>query len=294
MPNDDKNDNILSSWSQWKCEDLTWANANYVSVGIDVGSVYSKGVVMCDGNIDASLCLRTGSMNPESANRLYTGLLRLIDIPEERVDAVIGTGYGRVNIPMALRTVTEISCHIRGALFLYGSRVRTVLDVGGQDIKVIRCDERGKVSNFILNDKCAAGTGRGLEALAETMETPLHELGPLSLKAENTPAHFSTTCIYYLKNELTRRIRDGWAIEQLAAAACSFTAEHIESVVQRAGVEPHFVVTGGMANNPGIMQRINALEVHCELPKWDPQLAGAIGAAVYGQVLCQKGKAGKR
>ncbi len=130
--------------SNWSHPDLNWKEAEFVTAGIDVGSVSSQAVIMTDGEIFAYSNTRTGSDSPESARKALKLALAASDLSEARFDCCIGTGYGRVNVPMADRTITEIACHARGAGFIYGPDVRTVLDVGGQDIKTIQCDEKGK------------------------------------------------------------------------------------------------------------------------------------------------------
>jgi activator of 2-hydroxyglutaryl-CoA dehydratase len=148
--------------SNWVNPDVKWQDAQFITVGIDVGSVSSQAVIVADGKIYAYSNMRTGSDSPNSARNALKFAMEAADgLPEDRMDYCIGTGYGRVNVPFADRTITEIACHARGANFIYGPKVRTVLDVGGQDIKAIQCDEKGKVTNFLMNDKCAAGTGRG-------------------------------------------------------------------------------------------------------------------------------------
>ena len=165
--------------SNWKNPDLDWKAARYVTVGIDVGSVSSQAVIMTDGQIFAYGNMRTGSDSPNSARHALQFALEATDMPEDRMDYCIGTGYGRVNVPFADRSITEIACHARGARYIYGPGVRTVLDVGGQDIKVIQCDEKGKVTNFLMNDKCAAGTGRGMEVFADLLGIFIDEVGEI-------------------------------------------------------------------------------------------------------------------
>ncbi len=156
-------------WTEyaWRDENKDWREAEIITAGIDVGSVSSQAVIAVDGEIYAYSNMRTGSDSPESARNALNYALEGTEMPESRIDYCIGTGYGRVNVPMADRSITEIACHARGANFIYGNEVRTVLDVGGQDCKAIRCDEKGKVINFLMNDKCAAGTGRGMEVFAD-------------------------------------------------------------------------------------------------------------------------------
>ncbi|GAG01151.1 unnamed protein product, partial [marine sediment metagenome] len=137
--------------SNWCHPDLKWQDAEFITVGIDVGSISSQAVIAADGEIYAYGNMRTGSDSPDSARNALDFALQTTDMPEDRIDYCIGTGYGRVNVPFADRTITEIACHARGANFIYGPQVRTVLDVGGQDIKAIQCDEKGKVTNFLMN-----------------------------------------------------------------------------------------------------------------------------------------------
>jgi benzoyl-CoA reductase subunit A len=282
--------------SNWKNPDLDWKTAQYVTVGIDVGSVSSQAVIMTDGQIFVYGNMRTGSDSPNSARNAFKFALEATDMPADRMDYCIGTGYGRVNVPFADRTVTEIACHARGANYIYGPGVRTVLDVGGQDIKAIQCDEKGKVNNFLMNDKCAAGTGRGMEVFADLLGVSINEVGDSSFEYRGEePEAVSSTCVVYAKSEATGLLRKGWSKEQVLAAYCRAMADRIFSVVEKIGIKAEFGVTGGMAKNRGVMDR---LMTKIGMPRmktgWDTQIAGAIGAALFGYALCQKGKGRKK
>ena len=282
--------------SNWKSPDIDWKEAKFITAGVDVGSVSSQCCIVADGQILAYGNMRTGSDSPESAkNAMNFTLEGLGNMPENRIDYCIGTGYGRVNVPMADRSITEIACHARGANFLYGPEVRTVLDVGGQDIKAIQCDEKGKVTNFLMNDKCAAGTGRGMEVFSDLLGVPINEVGERSFQVKEEPAAVSSTCVVYAKSEATGLLREGWTTEEVLAAYCRAMAERIHSLVERIGVTPEFAVTGGMAKNRGVMDRLMPM-IKLERMKtgWDTQIAGAAGAALFGYVLCQKGKGRKK
>jgi benzoyl-CoA reductase subunit A len=282
--------------SNWVNSDVNWKDAKYITVGIDVGSVSSQAVVMTDGRIYAYGSMRTGSDSPNSARNALKFALEQTDLPEERMDYCTGTGYGRVNVPFADRSITEIACHARGANLIYGNQVRTVLDVGGQDIKAIQCDEKGKVNNFLMNDKCAAGTGRGMEVFADLLGVAIDEVGDRSFefKGEEPPA-VSSTCVVYAKSEATGLLRAGWSREEVLAAYCKAMAERIFSLVQRLGVIPEFAVTGGMAKNRGVIERLMAMiGIDRMRTTWDPQIAGAVGAALFGYALCQRGKGRQR
>lgn len=279
--------------SNWKNPDIDWKDAQFITVGIDVGSVSSQALIMVDGQVYAYGNMRTGSDSPNSARNAYKFALEAVgDMPEDRMDYCIGTGYGRVNVPFADRSITEIACHARGANFIYGPGVRTVLDVGGQDIKVILCDEKGKVANFLMNDKCAAGTGRGMEVFSDLLGVPINEVGDRSFEFKGEePAAVSSTCVVYAKSEAIGLLRKGWTTEEVLAVYCKAMAERIYSIVERIGVKPQFAVTGGMAKNRGVMDRVMPL-VGLERMRtgWDTQIAGAAGAALFGYKLSKKGK----
>jgi bzd-type benzoyl-CoA reductase Q subunit len=284
-------------WTEanWCNPDIDWRDAEYVTVGIDVGSVSSQAVIAADGEVFAFGNMRTGSDSPNSAHNALNFALEATDMPEDRMDYCIGTGYGRVNVPFADRSITEIACHARGANYIYGPEVRTVLDVGGQDIKAIQCDERGKVTNFLMNDKCAAGTGRGMEVFADLLGLPITEVGDRSFQVDKEPEPVSSTCVVYAKSEATGLLRKGWTTEEVLAAYCRAMAERIYSLIERNGVVPAFAVTGGMAKNRGVMDRLMPLVgLERMTTKWDTMIAGAAGAALFGDALCKKGKGRKK
>ena len=238
--------------------------------------------------------MRTGSNSPNSATNALKFALEKTDLTAEKINYLIGTGYGRVNVPMADRTVTEIACHARGANFIYGPEVRTVLDVGGQDIKVIRCDDKGKVTNFLMNDKCAAGTGRGMEVFSDLLSVPIGDVGERSFAIDREPPPVSSTCVVYAKSEATGLLRKGWKTNEVLAAYCAAMAERIFSLMERVGVEPEFAITGGLAKNRGVIDRLKKkVGLEPMKTKWDTQIAGAVGAALFGYALCQKGKGRK-
>ena len=277
--------------SNWRNPEINWKTAEFITVGIDVGSVSSQSVIMADGEIYAYGNMRTGSDSPNSARSALKFALEATDMPEDRMDYCVGTGYGRVNVPFADRSITEIACHARGANFIYGPEVGTVLDVGGQDIKAIQCDEKGKVTNFLMNDKCAAGTGRGMEVFADLLGVPINEVGERSFQVKEEPPAVSSTCVVYAKSEATALLRKGWTTEEVLAAYCRAMAERIYSLVERIGVNPEFAVTGGMAKNRGVMDRLMPMIKLARMKtEWDTQIAGAVGAALFGYALCQRGK----
>jgi benzoyl-CoA reductase subunit A len=282
--------------SSWKNPEVDWKVAQFITVGIDVGSVSSQAVIMADGQVFAYGNMRTGFGSSASARKVLNYALESTDMPEDRMDYCIGTGYGRINVPFADRTLTEIACHARGANFMYGNQVRTVLDVGGQDIKAIQCDEKGKVNNFVMNDKCAAGTGRGMEVFAELLGVPINEIGERSFQYPgDEPEAVSNSCVVYAKSEAAGLLRKGWSKEEVLAAYCRSMAESIFAVVEKVGIKPEFAVTGGMAKNRGVMDRLmQMIGIERMKTEWDTQIAGAVGAALFAYALCQKGKGRKK
>ena len=266
----------------WRDPDKDWRRAEAITLGIDVGSVSSKAVVMTDGQIYSYAAIRTGYDSPDSAVRALSAALDGTELTAEKIHFCVGTGYGRVNVPMANRLVTEIGCHARGVNFLCGPTARTILDKGSQDCKAIRCDERGKVMQFLMNDKCAAGTGRGMEVIAQLLSVPIGEVGALSLEVDGEVPEVSSTCVVFAKSEAMGLLREGWSISQVLAAYHEAMAHRVLNLLRRSGMEEDFVITGGIAKNMGIVKRIEgALGVKTLPVAPDPQVVGAVGAALF-------------
>jgi bzd-type benzoyl-CoA reductase Q subunit len=208
----------------------------------------------------------------------------------DNIHATVGTGYGRVNVPFATKAITEIACHARGGNYMYGPSVRTILDIGGQDCKAIHCDNRGKVSAFLMNDKCAAGTGRGMEVFADLLGVHINDVGAMSLDVETEPPPVSSTCVVFAKSEAAGLLREGWTKENVLAAYCSAMAHRIVTLLERIGVEKEFAITGGIAKNVGIVNRVaKELNVQPLKTDMDTQIAGALGAALFAKALYEKG-----
>jgi bzd-type benzoyl-CoA reductase Q subunit len=260
-----------------------------ITAGVDVGSVSTQAVVLVDGAVYAFATMRTGASSPDSALKAMNWALRDTDLTLDRIHYVIGTGYGRVNVPFAQKTMTEIACHARGAHWLYGPTVRTVLDMGGQDCKAIRCDANGRVTGFLMNDKCAAGTGRGIEVIADLLQVPIEELGDLSLQVKKEPEPVSSTCVVFAKSEALGLLRKGWPKNEVLAAYCRAMAQRVCLLLQRLKVEKDLAITGGIAKNPGIVTRLEKmLGVKTLQPRFDAQIAGAVGAALFAQGIVER------
>src|SRR3990172_7600058 len=238
-----------------------------VVCGIDVGARTAKAVVLVDGEIAAHSIVRTG---PESAAAAEAALERALEttaLRREDIELTVATGYGRVVVPFAQRNVTEIACHARGNHHFFPG-VRTILDMGGQDCKAIRCDPTGKVTNFLMNDKCAAGTGRALEVMASLLQVPLEDVGRLSLEASNGFAKISNTCVVFAKSEVLALARQGVPTRDILAAV---------------GVEEDFVISGGISKNVGVVRRVEQKLGTTSRICFEPQVVGALGAALFAR-----------
>ena len=254
-----------------------------------MGSVSSQAVIVVDGDLYGFSSMRTGSDSPESAQKAMNWALEGTGMTLDDIGFVVGTGYGRVNVPFSNKAITEIACHARGANYMYGSSVRTVLDMGGQDCKVIRCDERGKVTAFAMNDKCAAGTGRGMEVFADLLGVPIEEVGELSLQVEEEPPPVSCTCVVFAKSEATSLLREGWPKSKVLAAYCSAMAHRVVTLLEQVGIEKEFAITGGIAKNIGVVSRLQIeTGVTALKTNTDTQIAGALGGALFAQNLLKK------
>ena len=278
-------------WKEYNWHDETkdWKSAETITGGVDVGSVSSQAVIMLDGELYAYSNMRTGSDSPDSARKAMDWALEGTGLTLEGIHFIVGTGYGRVNVPFSNRAITEIACHARGGNMMYGNTVRTILDMGGQDCKAILCDERGKVSNFLMNDKCAAGTGRGMEVFADLLAVPIEDVGELSLDVEEEPPPVSSTCVVFAKSEATSLLRDGWSKKRVLAAYCLAMASRVVGLLERIGVQKDFAITGGIAKNPGVVIRLEReLGLKALQSKYDTQIAGALGAALFAKALVEK------
>ncbi len=258
-----------------------------ITCGVDVGSLTGEAVILADNEIAAYSIVRTGPESAQTALEALEEALKETAVRREEIEYTVATGYGRVVVPFADQNITEITCHARGAHF-FTPTVRTILDMGGQDCKAIRCDERGKVKNFLMNDKCAAGTGRSLEVMASLLGIRLEDLGPLSLKDGGKPVKISNTCVVFAKSEVLSLMRQGEPTEQILAGLCDGVAERVKSLLKIIGVEEDFVISGGISKNIGVVKRIEEkLVVKAHICS-EPQIVGAVGAALLARDILLK------
>ena len=249
-----------------------------IVAGVDIGSTTSKAVLIEDQKIISRRIISTGAESIKAADRIINEALNDARILIKDVKYIVATGYGRVIVPYADETVTELSCHAKGATWLFPS-VKTILDMGGQDCKAIRCDEKGNLQNFMMNDKCAAGTGRFLELMARIIGLSLDDLGALSFGAEKE-AKINSTCAVFAKTEITTLIREGHEIREVVAGLNSAVSARVYSLLRGVGVAPEFMITGGIGKNVGIVRKIEErVGLKAIIPE-EPQIVGALGAAL--------------
>ncbi len=251
-----------------------------ITSGVDIGSLSTKALVLEDGKIRGWALILTGADSVESANEVMKIALEKAGITMEQVQYTIATGYGRINVPFAQDTITELSCHARGNHWFF-PQVRTILDMGGQDCKAIRCDENGKLTNFIMNDTCAAGTGRYLERAAATLGLELGQIGPLSLQTVNGPLTISSACAVFAETDIIRHMRNGKHTNDIIAGATESILGRVIALLERVGIVEALCVSGGVAKNVGVVRRLEerlGLKAHIAS---DPQIVGALGAALF-------------
>lgn len=249
-----------------------------VSVGIDIGSVCAKAIAY-DGRIINRLIMPTGWNPKETGKALYERLIFDTGIKAEDITAVVATGYGRVSAPFASKKVTEITCHSRGAAFL-DSEARTVIDVGGQDSKVISIDEKGNVLEFMMNDKCAAGTGRFLQVMANVLETEVDQLEMLANGSE--PRDINSMCAVFAESEVISMLAQGATKAAVASGILHSISNKITHLTSRVTIRDKVLFTGGVSSN-GLIRQIVSKKLRCQVvTHQDSQFAGALGAAIIG------------
>ncbi|MFZ5597377.1 MAG: acyl-CoA dehydratase activase [Bacillota bacterium] len=251
-----------------------------IVAGCDVGSLTSKAVIMKDSKILASNVVMSGTRPEKSALEVMEMALSNTGLSMGEVNYCVGTGYGRNRITFINETASEIACHARGARWLLPS-VKTIVDIGGQDCKVIKVDSGGRVVKFTANDKCASGTGRFLEVMARVLGIALDDLGVLSLKAK-APVLMASACTVWAQADVIQHINDGIPLEDIAAGINSAMAARVAVLVNNIGLERDVCMTGGVAKNRGVvsaLEKLLGVKIRI-INKVDPQIVGALGAAL--------------
>lgn len=260
-----------------------------IVAGCDVGSLTGEAVIMRDDSIISQEIIRVRPRPEQTANDVMVEALARAGLSFDNIDYCVSTGYGREKIPFANSSISEISCHGRGAHWAIPS-LRTVIDIGGQDCKAIRVDEKGNLLNFAMNDKCAAGTGRFLEIMAKTLGVDLGELGPLALKSK-APVNITSICSVLTQFEVMCMLNEAKERVDIAAGISSAMALRVNRIVNNVGVEKDVAITGGVAKNAAVVESLKqVLGTEMVEFKLDPQIMGALGAALFAKERLQRSK----
>ena len=256
--------------------------------GIDIGSTMTKVVIVDEKETNlTSVIGPTGAEHRHLALKVMDEAIGRIGLSFEALDFIVATGYGRMNVPFADKQITEITCHARGIRAIFPT-VRIIIDIGGQDSKGIKLDAAGKVANFIMNDKCAAGSGRFLEVIAETLGVRLADMGDVSLTAKEY-VKISNTCTVFAEHEVTSRLAEGATIPEIVAGLHESIAGRVVNMVRHLGIEKDVVVTGGGAKNIGLVKAIeDKVGFTVRIPP-EPFITGALGAALLGKGFVERG-----
>ena len=258
-----------------------------IVVGCDVGALTAKAVVMENGGILGFEMIQSRAEAVRSATDVMDKLLKNLGLSYKDIDYCVSTGYGRNIVPFADVNLSEISCHGRGAKWLVPT-IKTVIDGGGQDCKAIRVDEKGIVKDFRMNTKCAAGTGRSLELMAESLGVDVSQLGPLALEASD-PVILQEPCCIMTEIEIRQLVFEGRDSADIAAGINDITARRIMHLVRNLGIKEDIGITGGIAKNIGVVNCLErALKTDFIQFPQDPQLVGAIGAAIFAADRARK------
>ncbi|MDO8490961.1 MAG: acyl-CoA dehydratase activase [Dehalococcoidia bacterium] len=246
--------------------------------GVDIGAQSAKAVILNDGAIAGYAILPTGSDVARVSDRVMKQALKKCGLPATKLERVVATGYGRMAATFANSAVTEITCHAEGASFLVPG-ARTVIDIGGQDSKVIKIDDKGRVLDFVMNDKCAAGTGRFLEVIAMVLKLKLADLGDISLSS-NEAAKISSVCTIFAESEVVSLRAEGKLTEDIIAGVHHSVARRVVAMGSRIGYQLPVVFSGGVAKNIGVRRALEQeLGMEITVPA-EPQIVGAVGAAL--------------
>jgi predicted CoA-substrate-specific enzyme activase len=254
-----------------------------IVAGCDIGSLTAKAVIMKNSEVLGYAVTRAKTKPEDSAKEVMDLALEKAELTMDDIGYVVGTGYGREQVPFIDSVESEISCHAKGAFQIKPS-VRMVIDIGGQDAKATRMDAKGSVVRYLYNDKCASGTGRFLEVMAEALEVPLEEMGDVGEKSTEKIT-ISSQCVIFAETEVVSLVNDGKEISDIINALHQSLAKRVSSMARSIEVEEDIVMTGGVAKNKGVFQAISdALNLPLKtVDGVDPQIIGAMGAALYAE-----------
>ncbi len=253
-----------------------------IVAGVDVGAATAKTAIMKDGEFIASAIMPTGDIVSKAAEDITKEALTKAGLKMSDLDYVVSTGYGRHMVKFTDKAVSEIICHAKGVNFLI-PEAKSIIDIGGQDSKVISLRGHGTVDDFVMNDKCAAGTGRFLEVMANVLKADINEMGPISLTSEN-PSLITSTCTIFAESEIISLRAEAAKREDMIAGLHRAVARRVVIMGKAVGYKDDVVFTGGVARNSGVRGFIEGLlETKIVLPE-NPQIMGALGAALIANV----------
>ena len=253
-----------------------------IFAGVDVGSMSAEAVLLEDDTIIASSIIVVRPNPVESATIVMDTVLRETGLPKEDIGFCVSTGYGREKISFAQHNVSEISCHGKGA-FWANPRVRTIIDVGGQDCKAVRVDGAGDLIDFVMNDKCAGGTGRFLEGIARTFGVHVSELGAMALKGVRS-VPISSICTVFTQFDVMVFLAEGRTMEDVALGVAEALAIRVNRLLFKVGIEDDLCVTGGVAKNTAVVKALETVTGRgVSNLGVDPQIVGALGAAIFAR-----------
>jgi (R)-2-hydroxyacyl-CoA dehydratese activating ATPase len=254
-----------------------------IYAGIDIGSITAKAALIKDNRLLGTHVIMTGYDPINAGVKVFDTLIKQIKISKTQISNIISTGYGRASVNFADKTLTEIICHGTGAHFM-NPEIRGIIDVGGQDSKAILLDKKGQVDNFAMNDKCAAGTGRFLEVMANALEVDLELLGDFSLAADK-PSKISSICTVFAESEVISMIAGQEKRENIIAGIHKAAAARVAILANKIKIKEPVMMTGGVAKNKGMVRALeNRLGFKLIIGE-SPQENGAIGAAVMASRL---------
>jgi len=249
--------------------------------GVDVGAATAKALLLHDGRILAFEVIPTGYSVAQAATEVTQAALLKTEYRLEHLEYVVSTGYGRNGVPFSNEAVTEIICHAKGAHFLFPN-IRAIIDIGGQDSKAIELDETGRVIDFVMNDKCAAGTGRFLEVMANVLQLDLEKLGSIALESKQ-PCTITNTCTIFAESEIVSLRAEGRSREDLVAGLHKSVASRVAIMAKHLRLSEPIVFTGGVAKNIGVKAALEQeLRLTITVPE-EPQVVGALGAALIAR-----------
>lgn len=247
--------------------------------GVDVGSLCTKAVIIDGGGeLVSHSVVRSGAFYQGAAEAAIEEALGRAGLQLKEINCIISTGYGRARVSFSQDHVTEITCHARGAKQLF-PEVHTIIDIGGQDSKVIYVNDEGRAKNFVMNDKCAAGTGRFLEVMAGALEVNLAEMAEISFQSRQE-MEVSNMCTVFAESEVISLLAQGSEKSDIAAAIFRSIARRVTGLVGKLGLKEPAAMTGGVAKNRGMVRALEEkLRTTLLIPP-DPQITGAYGAAL--------------